>query len=57
MTQPASPDHPSRSLVRHVVGFAGLVALYMAPAVLGVLILVLVTGRQAGANAFRYVGF
>lgn len=57
MTQPAPPEQTPRSPVGHIAAFAGLVALYLAPAVLGVLILLLVASRQAGANAFRYVGF
>lgn len=57
MTQSDAPDHTPLSPVRRVAAFAGLVALYLAPAILGVLVLLLVAGRQAGANAFRYVGF
>jgi hypothetical protein len=46
-----------RSPARHIAAFTGLVALYLAPAALGVLILLLAVSRQAGASAFRYVGF
>lgn len=57
MTQPAPPEQAPRSPAGRAAAFAGLVALYLAPALLGVLILLLVADRQAGANAFRYVGF
>ena len=57
MTRPALRDAKRRSPVRHIAGLAGLVALYLAPAALGILMLLLAADRQAGAGAFRYVGF
>lgn len=57
MTQSNIPDHTPASLKRRVAAFTGLVALYLAPTLLGLLLLLLVASRQAGANAFRYVGF
>jgi hypothetical protein len=57
MTQPVLPEPMRRSPARYIAAFTGLVALYLAPAALGVLILLLAVSRQAGASAFRYVGF
>jgi hypothetical protein len=57
MTEPDTPDNTPPSPARRAAGFIGLVALYLVPSILGILVLLLVAGRQSGANAFRYVGF
>lgn len=57
MTEPRPLKDGFTAAARRWTAFAGLVALYLLPAALCVLILLMVAARQEGANAFRYVGF
>lgn len=57
MSEPGTLKDGFTAAVRRFTAFAGLVALYLLPAALCVLILLMVAARQEGANAFRYVGF